>query len=291
MKFEEILKEYNIPIAPMSHHHARVGWINFDCPFCGRDSHKYHMGYSVTDKFVTCWRCGSHRLIDTIIELTNFSYKEAKKLLGSLEIETPEKKIKKQSKLVIPKGVEKLKLVHKEYLLDRGFNWKEIEHLWKIFGISVAPRLAWRIFIPIYYHGEIVSWTTRSISKNPKITRYISASENEELIHHKHLLYGEDFARHAIIVVEGVFDVWRIGPGAVATLGSGYSNEQLERIAKYPVRAICFDSEKEAQKRARKLVNDLSVFKGDIFNIVLDANDPGEASKKEIKQIRRQILD
>ena len=107
MKFEEILKEYNIPTAPMNHHHARIGWINIDCPFCGRDSHKWHMGYSVSGKFVNCWRCGSHRLIDTIIELTNLPYKQAKKLLGSLEIEISEKKIKKQSKLVIPKVVEK----------------------------------------------------------------------------------------------------------------------------------------------------------------------------------------
>ena len=39
----------------------------------------------------------------------------------------------------------------------------------KIFGIGIAPRLQWRIWIPIHYHGEIVSWTTRSLSDNIKL--------------------------------------------------------------------------------------------------------------------------
>jgi len=291
MKFKDILNEYNILIAPMSHHHARHGWVNFDCPFCGKDSHKFHMGYSLSGNFVSCWRCGSHRLIDTLMELTGLSYRQAKKLLSTLEHHQPKKKQKSIGKLVLPTGIEKLHSAHKRYLKNRGFNWKEIEYLWKIWGITVSSRLSWRIWVPIHYHGEIVSWTTRSISSNPKITRYISAGKNEELMPHKELLYGEDFARHAIIVVEGVFDAWRIGPGAVATFGSGYSTEQLERIAKYPTRAICFDNEVEAQSRARKLVNDLSVFPGDTYNVLLDTKDAAKESRKNIERLRKEILE
>jgi len=290
MKFKDILQEYNIPIAPAGHHHAREGWIQIDCPYCGRDSQGWHMGYSIEGNFVNCWRCGSHRLINTVMEITGLSYREVKKLLDDLETEHFERE-KPLGKLVLPTGIKDLHSAHKKYLYNRGFKWRKLVHVWKIFGIGIAPRLSWRIFIPIHYHGEVVSWTTRSISNNLKIVRYISAGENEEAMPHKELLYGEDFARHAVIVVEGIFDVWRIGPGAVATFGSGYSQEQLELIAKYPTRAICFDSEPEAQKRARKLVNDLSVFPGDTYNVILDKKDAAEESKENIKRLRKEILE
>ena len=291
MKFKDILSEYNIPIGPMSHYHCREGWINIDCPYCSSDSQGWYMGYSIEGNFVNCWRCGSHRLVDTLMELTKLSYNEVKKLLDDLERPRFERKEKPLGKLVLPTGIKKLHSAHKYYLRDRGFNWKEMERIWKIWGIGIASKLSWRIWIPIHYHGETVSWTTRSISNNPSITRYISAGEDEEAMPHKELLYGEDFARHAVIVVEGIFDAWRIGQGAVATFGSGYSMEQLERIAKYPIRAICFDSEIEAQKRARKLSNDLSVFPGDTYAVALDKKDAAEESEENIRRLRKEVLE
>lgn len=290
MKFKNILSEYNIPIGPIGHYHCREGWVNIDCPYCSPDSQGWYMGYSIEGNFVNCWRCGSHPLINTVMIVTNLSYNEVKKLIGNLETDHFEKQ-KLLGKLVLPTGIKKLHSVHKRYLRNRGFNWKEIEYVWKIWGITISSRLSWRIWIPIHYHGKIVSWTTRSISHNPRITRYISAGENQEALPHKELLYGEDFARHAIIVNEGPINAWKIGPGAVATFGSGYSIKQLERMAKYPIRAICFDNEIEAQRRARKLVNDLSVFPGDTYNVTLDAKDAAEESKKNIKRLRKEILE
>jgi len=290
MKFKDILSEYNVPIAPEGHHHCRTGWINIDCPYCGKDSSRWHMGYSIENNYVNCWRCGCHSLIETTITITGLSYQKVKQLLDNLETEHFEKQ-KPLGILSLPSGIKPLLSAHKKYLHNRGFNWRKVEHLWKIFGIGIAPKLRWRIFIPIHYHGEVVSWTTRSISNDSRITRYISAGENEEAMPHKELLYGEDFARHAIIVTEGVFDVWRIGPGAVATFGSGYSPEQLLRMAKYPIRAICFDNEPEAQKRAKRLVNDLSVFPGDTYNVILDRKDAAEESAENIKRLRKEILE
>lgn len=292
MKFKDILSEHNIPTAPEGHHHARTGWIQIDCPFCGKDSHKWHMGYSINGNYLNCWRCGGHSVINTIIEITGLPFRHVKTILDYLEKPQFEK-VKPSGELIIPKGVEPLHYMpaHKQYLRSRGFDWEEITRLWQIQGITIASKLSWRIFIPIIYRSEMVSWTTRSISENEKITRYISAGENEESIPHHNLLYGEDFARHAIIVVEGCLDVWRIGPGAVGTFGSGYSSEQLERMLKYPTRAICFDNEKEAQKRARKLSDDLSAFPGDTYNIRLKCKDPAEETETNIRQLRKDILE
>lgn len=290
MKFQDILSEYNIPTAPEGHHHARPGWIQIDCPFCGKDSEKWHLGYSMDGNFFNCWRCGSHNVITTLIEITGRQYYQIKQILDGLDIPRI-KREKPKGKLILPKGIKKLRSAHIRYLRLRGFNWRELEQLWGIQGIGVASKLQWRIFIPVIYHSQIVSWTTRSVLGNKYTVRYLSASEKEESMPHHELLYGEDFARGAIIITEGVFDVWRIGQGAVCTFGTGYSQQQLERMVKYPIRAICFDNEREAQKRARRLLNDLSVFSGNTFNIVLDKKDAAEESQENIEWLRKGILE
>lgn len=192
--------------------------------------------------------------------------------------------------VALPRGRGKLLRAHRDYIRSRNLNPKTIVKLWGVEGIGMAPRLSWRIFIPIHFGNQIVSWTTRSIGKGGR--RYWSASEEEEAIPHKTILYGEQYVRHSIVIVEGPLDVWAIGPGTVGTCGTGWSKEQLARASKYPIRAICFDAESEAQKRAERLCRELSVFPGETFNILLETgDDPSSAKKKEVQSIRRRFLE
>jgi len=288
MNFIDILSQHDIPYLTEGHHHCRTGWIQFDCPYCGRDSKKYHMGYSLDQNYCNCWRCGHHSLVNTLMEITLLSYGECQNLLKDIRPERQEKE-RVIGQLKLPKNIGPLQTPHIQYLQSRGYVPKELEMMWGIKGIGVAANLAWRVFIPIHHFGEIVSWTTRSISKGPDTTRYLSASPQEEAVSHKTLLYGEDYARHSIIVVEGPFDVWRIGPGAVATLGTGYKQSQLAKMIRYPVRAVCFDNERAAQQRAYNLVEQLSAFPGQTSNIVLDSKDAGEATEQEIRKLRKML--
>ena len=189
----------------------------------------------------------------------------------------------------IPARIGPLKRAHERYLQNRDFDPDEIHRFWRIGGIGMSDRCAWTIFIPILLHGKLVSWTTRSIDPDTKM-RYISAKPEEEVLHHKTLLYGEDYCRHSIIVHEGPTDAWRTGPGAVATFGQNYSREQIERISKYPRRYICFDSSKDAQNRAGRLADELSIFDGQTFRIELDAEDPATADPKETSRLRKVAL-
>ena len=133
-----------------------------------------------------------------------------------------------------------------------------------------------------------MSWTTRAIGESSY--KYISAKSEQEAMNHKSLLYGEDLALNSIVVVEGPLDAWRLGPGAVATLGVNVTAAQILRISQYPFRSICFDSEPSAQRRARKLANQLSIFPGKTSIIQLDAPDPGEACPKEVKRLRKAVF-
>ena len=289
MKFTEILNKYNIPYIEEGSSHCRPGWVQLDCPQCGQDTQRWHLGYSLSDKYLNCWKCGSKSLIQTIKILTGLSYDRCLKLLKGIKSETQRIEIVK-GKLSLPKYTNTLPHPHRHYLRGRGFDPDEIVRLWQVKGIEIASEYSWRLLIPVVYQGKIISWSTRTISKNPDIIRYIHAPKEREQIPLKTILYGNDYVRHAVIINEGFTDVWNVGPGAVATMGLGYTISQVFHMIRYPVRAVCFDRGVEAQKRAKKLCDDLSAFPGETFNVELKANDPGCASKKEIKQLRKEIF-
>lgn len=266
--------------------HTRRGWVQIDCPNCGRESGKFHLGFNLKYRTLNCWKCGKKALGPTLATISGLSIGRLSAFIARIpKIEFEQVEI--QGTFVVPKGVGPLNDAHKRYLLDRNFNWRRIVKLWNVQGIGVAKELQHRLWIPIEYGGKQRSWTTRTISKNPDITRYISASPNQELINHKKLLYGEDYAGNTIIVVEGPMDVWRIGPGACGTFGTRPTAAQVARIAKYPVRYVCFDH--GAERQAQSLVETLSAFPGETHQIVLDAEDPDSMSRKELAQVRKLL--
>lgn len=286
MKFTDILDQHGIPYKTEGQH-TRPGWINLECCFCHGP---LYLGYKIETGHCNCWRCGHVPTILVVKALTKLSATECKHLLGSVDkLVDVHEEVRKRGKLVVPKMTVPLQPAQREYLLERGFVPAKLEKLWHVHAVSAdAPRLKHRIFIPIHWNGRTVSWTTRAIRDNVA-ARYISAGPQEEIMPHKQMLYGEDFVRGTVVVHEGPLDVWTTGPGAVATFGTGHSSAQVQRIAAYPVRYICFDAEPEAQKRARALVDALSVLPGDTYNISLDSKDIAEAGPKEIKQLRKLL--
>lgn len=289
MNVLDLLQEHRIDYRTEGHEHCRPGWAQLDCPFCSAGSGRYRLGINLTYAYGNCWHCGSHSLPSILMILLHIPFREAKKLAEGVEGERTERVVH-HGHYAEPYGVTGLLGAHKIYLRNRGFCYQELERLWYIRAIGIAPRLSWRIFIPILLHGVPVSWTTRTLSKNPE-QKYLSAPLEDESIPHKHLLYGEDYCRHACVVCEGPLDVWGIGPGAVATFGLSYTSEQLARISRYPVRAICFDNEPSAQRVAKDLMDKLSTLTGETYNITLDSKDPGEATQREIRRIRKTILE
>lgn len=98
-------------------------------------------------------------------------------------------------------------------------------------------------------------------------------------------------AHHAVVIVEGPADAWNVGPGAVALFGVGYTPQQVAALAQYPVRVVCMDSDSEGRAAAERLCSELSIFPGDTYRVELDADDPGSASKREVRKLRKAFLD
>lgn len=293
MNLLDIFQELNITYrTDGEHHHARSGWIQTDCPECSPGSGRFRLGFNLAYNYASCWSCGPKRLWKAVLALSEHPESQVLPLLQQLE-RTTEQEAKPIGKLKLPKAVGPLQKPHVAYLRERGFKVKEVAPLWKLQGINhLGGRLAWRIFIPVYFRGKVVTWTTRSIayaSMNPEPLRYVTATAEESSLPRNQVLYGLDLAKWAIAITEGPIDAWAIGPGAVATLGTSYSQQQVALMAKFPVRAVCFDNEDTAQARARKLVDQLCSYPGQTLNIVFDAKDPASAPKRDIEVVRKQL--
>lgn len=285
---KQLLESLSIPYVEEGHEHCRSGWIQIDCPRCSPDSQHWRLGLNKRFHYASCWACGRLSIVESLANQAHKPYKYIRELLETLDVEI-KKDIEVRGTLKLPKGLGPLEKAHTAYLKARGMDPHKLVRIWGLQGIGLSAKLAWRIFIPIKYKGETVSWTTRSISDNASV-RYLSASPLEEKLNHKKLLFGEDYVSQAIVVCEGPFDAMAIGKGATALMGTGFSKEQVVKIARYPRKFICFDNEAPAQQRARELCRTLETFPGSTHNIVLDSHDPGSASKHEIRQIRKHAF-
>ena len=146
--------------------------------------------------------------------------------------------------------------------------------------------------IPVYLDGKLVTWQGRHIGDN-KI-RYRSAS-NDIAMNIKDTLYNIDNCYlDKVIVVEGVFDCWRIGDDCVALFGIALRDRQIALLAeRFNEVYLLFDPEPEAQDRARtcarKLTN-LGVKAHVLCMSDTDSGDPGELTAEEVVQIKEEVF-
>lgn len=288
----EFLERFNVSHQTEGHEHVRSGWVGLDCPDCSPDSNRFRLGINLENLYATCWTCGYKSLSKILTGATGQPYPVIREFLKSWSPLRPvPRHDRPQGPVRLPEGLADLGRAHKTYLKGRGIRASQVARIWGVRGIGIHHRLSWRLFIPIHLGGRIVSWTTRSIGSIGGGLRYISAKPTEEEFPLRDLLYGEDHVRHAAIVVEGPIDAWRIGPGAVATFGLGVSSAQVRRIASFPMRVICFDSEPAAQARAERLCRELAGLPGRTERVELETGaDPAEASDVEIRELRAKYL-
>jgi hypothetical protein len=290
MNVKELLDHLQVEYKEEGHARCRAGWLQLDCPYCSRTESRWHLGFNLNRGYLHCWSCGPKPIVATLAEITGAKVGDVLRLTKDLE-GVRQKIVKPKGKYLPPPGVAPMTNPHKRYLTKRGFDWNLLTKKWGLQGIGGLSTHPWRLFIPILYNGDAVSWSTRRIKGGDHYDRYRSASLEREALPHKDLLYGEDHCTHSIVAVEGFTDAWAIGYGAVATMGTSYTRTQILRMSRYPRVAICFDSDKAGRQRARELAGMLSSLGTPVALIHLDAKDAGEADRSEIRAIRRAFLE
>lgn len=298
MDILQLYHDFGISYMTEGHKHCRPGWVNVPCPWCTGNP-GYHLGFDLSNEHYYCWRCGWHPIVPTIAKLINLHPVEAASVIKQYGVIIPryEKKEapapKKEHRM--PTGVGPLETNHRQYLIKRNFDPDRIVRQWNIVGTGPYAALddlsyKHRIIIPILWDRAAVSFTSRDIT-NKHPFKYITCPKDRELIHHKHIVYGnQEYWEDTGIGVEGPTDVWRFGPNAVATFGIEFTTQQVRVIAKSFKRfAVIFDPEPQAIKQANKLVAELKLRGVDAFRIDIKS-DPGDLPQEEANYLLKQII-
>lgn len=293
--FESFTREHRVDLAPDGHKHTREGWINLSCPFCmGHDG--YHLGFNVSGCYFFCWRCGWHPDFEVVGELLGISKGKALALIKEFPARPTHREDKRDRvgapECVLPFGCGDFSPLHLEYLKRRRFNPEYVKTQWGARGTkSLSGEYSWRVVSPIYFDGHLVSYHSRDITgKDPVPHR--ACPEKKEVRLHKHCLYGYDQTNpDFVVVVEGITDVWRLGPGAVATFGIQYSEPQVRLLRNWPRVVVLYDSgEPEARVQARKLAADLGALGVPKVELVwLDVEDPDDLSQSDADHLMEQL--
>ena len=298
MDIIQLLTDYNITYSTEGKNSA-PGWINIQCCWC--DDQSDHLGWNLEQEYFNCWKCGTHKTIETFAHLLNTSEHQARQIIkhygGTFTLTTPAEPIVKIGikHHQLPSGCSPLMENHRQYLISRRFDPDQLIHDWHLLGTGPVSRLdnidfKHRIIVPILWDRRQVSFQGRDIT-NKNSLRYITCPENRELVHHKHILGGlQEHWSPTGIVVEGWFDVFRFGLKACCTFGIKYTKEHLQVIDQTFDRvAVCFDDERQAVAQANRLVKEL-IFRGhDAWRVPI-VGDPGAMKQSDADYLIKQIL-
>jgi DNA primase len=293
MNFDAIrfLDDYNIEYWAFGKN-TQEGWVNISCVFCGDDSN--HGGFNLIKGYYNCWRCGAKKIVNVVMELLSVNYYEAEKILleysgrSLLVANLNKRETLNADRIDIPGG--KLEKMHKNYLRERNFDSDELEEKYKLRGTGIVGKWKYRIIVPIIYNKRIVSFQGRDITNKQK-ERYKALEIEESLIDFREILYNLDNCNEeSIAVVEGVYDVFRMGDNFCAIFGSEITEHRIKLLSKYKKIFFCFDPEKEAQKKARTAAEKLSVLGCDVELVVFDENrDPADLTNLEALCFKRGL--
>ena len=274
-------------------------WIGISCPFCGDQSN--HCGINVHSKVFSCFRCGTKGNITKLIgELENKTFSGAmntvKKFLKKEKYaytQSGKKKIRSNEMVesLISENAVVLCKKDQDYLVSRGFEPKSLESNYGILSCKPTSDYAQRILIPYNILGKPFTFSTRDVSGKAKV-KYKHCPISRSVAAPKELLFGIDHAtKDTCVVVEGCFDVFRVGFGAVALSGIQYTRTQVLALSRFKRIFLLFDPETQAQEAALKLANDLSFCSASVEILKLDIDcDPGDMKEDDVKCLRKEIF-
>ena len=294
----QFYRDNNIPFVTEGHKHSQPGWVQIKCPFCTGNP-GWHLGYSLSQGCFSCWRCGGHSVLWTIKTLLNTSKLKTKVIIqtykgSSIRPVGMTRAHKKLKNIDLPPGtLEKLSPPAKKYLTKRGYDPEKLEKIWGLKSTGPIGDYKFRIIVPIYFEDHLVSYQGRDFTNRQSLP-YKACAKKDESKDHKDCLYGLELVEEdTVVVVEGITDVWRLGPGAVATFGIKFKTSQINLLKNFKRVFVLFDPEPQAQAQARKLVETLCNLGVEAEWLELekeDGEDPGEMSQRDADVLMKDLM-
>jgi hypothetical protein len=172
-----------------------------------------------------------------------------------------------------------------KYVVGRRFSPKYLFEAWGVQFCTEHPSdlIRNRLVIPFYWEGKLVGWQTRAIVPHADPKYYTMPG-----LQKANMLFNGDRARlfKLGVIVEGVFDAFRVGTAAVALLGTSVSMIQRRLIHAYWGNGgICIMLDSDAVDKMEKATNLFtpSAFKLGVFSVELpQGKDPADMSRNGV---------
>ena len=268
-----------------------AGWANTACPFCGDKSN--HLGINLTSKNISCWKCATKdNIFKLIMEYEDCSFGKALAIARTYQNylkEHVQRETVYAEKFIVPTGVtDKPTKNHIDYLKNRDFN---PNHIINTFGLLFGGPIGTykhRIIIPYFLNKKIVTFSARSIAKEPKV-KYLLYPFEKSILDPKRTIYNIDSVQNTIMIVEGPTDAWRLGAGAGATSGVQFTSYQLAMLQQKQIKNgfLIFDG--EAQEEAHKMASQLN-FMDHVEVIDIGEDDPGSMTDRDVLDLKKFLF-
>lgn len=270
------------------------GWTTLSCPWCGDRSN--HLGIAPNGITASCFKCGPKgHIINLIKVVEQKDYTKAKSVLdqysNALDISHYQSAKDRAASVTwpIPEFEKEIPSIFSQYLHSRGYKTSQIEELYQIKTCYLTGNFKYRIVVPIIENGRILTYIGRDVTGKSSL-KYKNLKEELSIRPAKECIYNIDAVQDTAIIVEGIFDVWRLKYNAVATLGLVFTRKQVRILSERLKKAfICFDREPVAQEMALALGEELSMAGVETYIVTIDKKDPDCLSEEEAEEIRKVI--
>ncbi len=263
-----------------------------ECPFCQKGNN--HLGVRVDAPVFNCFSCGTKgNLLKLFAKILGFG-EALEKLADATPKELKEKLSEIRERAVhveLPKDCStEITAYHAGYLISRGFDYEELCNNHNLHFTGPAAEIPNAIVVPFVKRNKLTTYTTISIADDVAI-RYLHLPEEESILSVKEQLYGIDETDgNSCIVVEGIFDKFRIGEGCVCSFGTRLSEIQFSLLRKFSRVVILMDGDIAGMDATAEIVEELSGFVSEIIPVYLDDGvDPDIMDPKDIIKVRELI--
>jgi len=275
------------------------GWWGVNCPFC-MDDPSNHLGINTESMGISCWICGTTgTIIKLVMKLDQCSARAAELIINKYSGTQvyPERKkadigyVKRYFDQISPPADVHFTLTKRiqKYLSKRELPVKTTFEKYKLGWFAPTSFYKYRLYMPVYLNRKLVAFTTRDMTDKME-PPYKNCPDDRCAVAIKDTLYNFDSAVDTAIVVEGPFDVLKVGDGAVGTYGIKYTPAQVKLLKTFKRVFTMYDPEDKAQAQALKIGAEVAGPYTEVENILLDSGDPGDMSWDEVKELRREIF-
>lgn len=268
------------------------GWIGTECPWC--DDSSNHLGICLASPVVSCFKCGKKgNYISFISEILGSMGKALEVLQSNCPRELKTciyDRKSRASHVSLPKNAKKNpSKYHAGYLNYRNFNYQDLCGLYNLHFVGPVGDWKNRIIVPILRNYRLVTFTSIDISDETFI-RYKHLSIEESIYHAKEVLFGiEHTNKQVCVLVEGLMDMFRIGPGCVCAFGTKVTSDQKKILSQFGKVVIAFDGDDAGRENADTLASDLCIFTDVEVLDLPEGDDPDKLCPDDVKFIRSKI--